>query len=377
MIEGSSIAAHDGWRIVSRFPSHETLIIHSSDTGFRHHTWVALNPSVELRGSLSLRDEPQNVAPVFNEKHGELIYASSSGIIGFSFLSGQERLIVPIDSDTFEIKAFWLSPEGAPTLLYILGEREEPWSKTLARALESKSSVRQEMTYTLHSLQTPHSDPRLLARFPDSPSSVAIDWHNERLFALLGYKSWKPLVRINLKNNRITLVREVEKCSVLSVSSRHNVVVWGGQNPMKGVEMFPSGRERLITIPGLFPAVSDNGKRLAFTVGDYEIWLADMRAKDSHRIISLPNHLSRYRCDTPTWCPCGNHFAVFLTHPKPGKSAQQVLAIVDCKMKKVIVEEGFSAVRAERLWVPTSTIETYFSERTSDGSVSGGRKEEK
>lgn len=348
-----------GWKLVSRVATDEVLVLKvlaQSKEGEQRFSWLCLDPAGRGRAALPVAAPLGGGGAVAYHKAGsELIYAGSAGIMSFNLSTKREAVRIPLEHDWNDVRDLWLSPEGSPTLVYVLGEREESRSQLRARAKEAQSGgpFLLRAKYSLHSWDVRTSASRLIARFDSMPLSVAIDWSADAAYALFGNKGKKDLLKIDLGSGDVSFIRSTDAVDALELSPRHTLLAWRSYDSPRIIETLEDGSERPLTEFGWYPTFSPNGRWFAFTVGDYEVWVKESDAARPERVVAYAPELTWHMHDRVKWCPCGDHFAVCLSGSPAGGTDTRPLMVVDCARKEVRVIDDlvFIGTRGERVWV--------------------------
>lgn len=355
----SKITLGKGWKLVSSIATDEVLVLKAlgqAKGGEQRFSWLCLDPASGRRAALPAGTPLGGGGAVAYHKAGnEIIYAGSAGITSFNLLTKREAVRIPLDHDWNDVWDLWLSPEGSPTLVYVLGEREEPRSQLQARAKEAQSGgpFLLRAKYSLHSWDMRTNASRLIARFDSMPVSVAVDWSAGAVYALVGSKGKKDLLKIELESGDVSLIRSTDAAEALEISPRHTLLAWRSYDSPRIIETLEDGSERPLTDFGWYPAFSPNGRRFAFTVGDYEVWVKEPDAARPERVVAYAPELTWHMHDRIKWCQCGDHFAVCLSGSLAGHTDVRPLMVVDCARKEVRVIDDlvFIGTRGERVWV--------------------------
>lgn len=187
-----------------------------------------------------------------------------------------------------------------------------------------------------------------------------IDWTRNKAVAFVQKeekRGEREIVEIDLADGGV-LVLGTTPLMHMTLSPNHTRLAWMGHE--EGVrETLPDGREAALTKFGGLPSHSPDGKRLAFSVADHQIWLKDGETAAPEKVLSLPAALSRHSGDRIVWCLCGNHFAVCLSGLKePGS----MLLAADCERREIVLRDDllFMGTAGDRVWVPAAAVEALF-----------------
>lgn len=342
------------WKLVPISSCEDALVATVLDEKSGKYLWVCLDPSTGKHVTLAARYGPI-LSPVFDLGRKEIVFADRGGITSFSIPTKQDQLMIPFDWENWEVHDLWLSPEEPPTILYLLGKRKEPWSIVVDKVRNSSCGVPLKSTFSLHSWKIGGIVSRLLTQFELQPVSLDVDWQRETLFALVGPTRNKKLTRIDLRSSQLSLIRTTVGLSGVVVSPRHNPVTWGSHDG-KITESLANGQDITLTDFGWYPAFSLDGKRFAFTVSDYQIWVKDAARKLPEKVVAIAEEMTQHRCDTPTWCRCGKHFAVCLAGPTSMRRIARIIVVADCEKREIVIFDQFSATAEARLWLPRSLV---------------------
>jgi len=365
----SKLTLGKGWKLVSSIATDEVLVLKALERakeGEQRFSWLCLDPASGRRVHLPVAAPLGGGGAVaYHKAGGEIVYAGSAGIMSLNLLTKREAVRIPLDHDWNDVCDLWLPPEGSPTLIYVLGEREESRSQLQARAKEAQSGgpFLLRAKYSLHSWDMRTSASRLIARFDSMPVSVAVDWSAGAAYALVENKGKKDLLKIELVSGDASLIRSTDAVDALEISPRHTVLAWRSYSTPRIIETLEDGSERPLTDFGWYPAFSPNGRRFAFTVGDYEVWVKESDNAQPERVVSYPPELSWNMHDRIKWCRCGDHFAVCLAGSRAGVADKRPLMVVDCARKEVRVIDDlvFIGTLGERVWIDQkdSTVGKY------------------
>lgn len=341
-----------GWKLVPHLSADEVLIAKTAEISGGHDRffWLCLDFARGRSAELPVKARlPGGDAPAINRRTNELVFPGEKGIVGFSLTSRQERLIVPINSEHHYVRQIWLSDEEDPRLLYLLAHYASG---------EKQHGV--SYTYSLHSARLDSTPARLVADFQGLPVSMDIDWSRNTAVAFVQKEEKRrerEIVEIDLADGGVSVLGATPLMH-MTLSPKRTRLAWMGQEA--GIrETLPDGREAVLTEFGGLPSYSPDGKRLAFSVADYEIWLRGPENLAPEKVVSLPAALSRHAGDRIVWCLCGKHFAVCLAGPKePGNT----LVIADCGRREIVLREDllFMGTAGDRVWVPAAAVEAFF-----------------
>lgn len=300
---------------------------------------------------LSLSNEPRPGNPLLLPKTNEMLYVNTAGIATYNFSLHEERLLLPIDSDSKWIQRMWLSPKDSRTLYYIQ-RTDHPLPPVTYEELMTQKEVCQVVVadYELCRWQIQSGSADSVVKFANPAVSADIDWNKQRLFAFLGNS--KELVSVDLANHQLTSLGKQDGGVGLVISPRNTLVTWSLLSPR--IEETLSDDRKITLVPfGGYPAFSPNGLQMAFTQDHKELWLMEENG-NVEMVIASPTSETQL-IDTPSWCLCNDHVAARLTE---GKDERRILVVVDTRRRDVLLIKGLSALSGvdERIWLPQSVV---------------------
>ena len=362
--------AGKNWKLVPRLSTCEVLVtkvLEEKPGGGQSFAWLFLDPARQRRTKLPMKAKLPGgfPAPGFCSKTNELLFLADEGITAYNLTTRREHLLIPIDRNLNHVWDMQFSTD-AERIIFLLGERAESRVDMKATATEPGRALLVHMkSYSLHTWTAESGGSRLLKRFAAWPVSLDVDWCHDMAFALLGARHSRDLVKIHLTNGEVEVVRNADAASCLAISPRHTLLTWGRYNSPGIVETLPDGQDIALTDFGGYPAVSPDGRRFAFTVGDYEVWMKDAGGAEPERIVSFPAAESGHTVDRIAWCGCGNHFAVCLTGLKaknPTQPDKRPLMVIDCNSREILMCDDLISIgtTGERVWAPSDVVKDYF-----------------
>lgn len=350
----TAITIGKAWRQVSHFPSSSEILLGTvlnERTG--KYILTCWDPGIGDSRSLAMQDWPITT-PAFQSQTNEILFSGRSGIESFSLTTGRIRIFLPFDWEMFEVQKLWIEPNDF-AVYYMLAERHEPWSRQVEK-MRNGEAVYPTFTHSLHAYRSGGS-PRQIFKFASYPMYGDIDWQRNAMFALLGVEQRKLLVRIDLHNGEEATVRHVDAVSPsgVAVSPRHNPVIWG-ESDLKIKEILANQTETVVSEFGGHPSFSTNGQRVAFTIGDYQVWIVKDTTASAEQVISVPEEAGHHTVEVATWCACGKHFAIGLPLPGHNNQLARALLLVDCERKEIVLSNAKPMQLRNRVWVPASTL---------------------
>jgi hypothetical protein len=336
----NKIKVGSGWKIVDKLRLSEVLLVRAFDARSKKFSWAGVDGRDRGLTPLATLHEPLGTPPIFAASRSELIYVSTQGITVHPLASKGSRVISPLDWTKHSVARLWLSGDSR-SLHYLQSTMSPNIGREAIRTTRSTDVIEKTSLYSCA------TDGTALHKTLDFDEKLAFDTLVGPGRDLLVSLTNKEIRRVDIAGARTVLVRKERSITGLAGSTRGSFLTWSPFGDGVLDETLPNGRRKVLLKFGRYPAFSTDDSRIAFTSKDNELWL--WSDGDAQFIASLPG-TRRDVVDTPTWCPCGEHFAVSMTLDDAAREKQNMI-IADARARKLLLVTG-SAASSARIWLP-------------------------
>lgn len=269
------------------------------------------------------------VGSIVDYEKRRLIYFREQGIACYNFAEKKEELLIPLDTNLFRAREFWLDNEE--DILYFIRQKYSPSWKTLLSRLGKRKATGMKVEHALIGYSFKTGVSRIITDFGGNYREGAVDAKHGVFYAQAGQK----ILVIDIPSGRIR--KEITEPNIVRISCAPGgrTLVWGVHSPV-AYQIRPNGTKTASGFQGVSPSFSRDSGRMAFWDRVGAFCVVGKRGKPDRALFLSPQASVDGIAFRPAlWCPCNKHLALPLNIPLFDSRSDSALCVLNVIEKTV------------------------------------------
>ena len=330
-----------GWQLDNNASKGEAILFQRI-TRDQHSTRWYIATNKKTTALLTPPPTLAGVGSIVDYKRQQLLYFREQGIACYDFAEKKERLLVPLDTNLFRARRFWL--DSKEDILYYIRQEYSPTWKVLLSKREKQNAVRMKVSHVLLKYSFKTGVSQVITDFGANHSGGVADIRCGVFYA----QSGQTISIVDIHSGRIVKELHEQNIVKITLAPRGKAIIWGLYSPL-AYQINSGGSKTNSGFKGVFPSFSSDGKKLAFWDRTGAFYVAGKQGKPvCALVLPLTESTDVIRFSPALWCHCNEHIAIPLNISLPGNRRDVILCVLNIEEKTLtlcshnVLDYGFA-----------------------------------